>query len=358
MTHPANAYANPSPEPRLSELDELPSEARSTLASLGISTQRQLASSLKNPSVAPHLRGLVDLPESVVAHITERPVRARSAAALETALSAAEEGIDPVPAASFGALRPAAKMQSAMLSLPMAATSAAPPLLPASVNLVPRMPPIGNQQDRGTCVAFAETALHAFALGSTLDLSEQHLYFEAKQVDGIPTACGTFLSSAAQVLTGVGQCSETVWRYRNSLTCNDHGTMPPNARSDAATRKVGLRPLNPTDVFGMKTELAADRPVAFSIPVFNSWSQSPATWDSGSITMPIPGETSASGHAMVLVGYQDVPSGEDIPPGGGFFIVRNSWDTRWGRNCTFSAGHGMIPYAYIAAYTWEAYTLS
>jgi hypothetical protein len=73
---------------------------------------------------------------------------------------------------------------------------------------------------------------------------------------------------------------------------------------------------------------------------------------SGQITMPLPGENMVGGHAMVLVGYQD----DDSVPGGGFFILRNSWGKLWGVNCKYGAGYGTIPYKYISKYCWEAYT--
>lgn len=55
---------------------------------------------------------------------------------------------------------------------------------------------------------------------------------------------------------------------------------------------------------------------------------------------------------MCLVGYQN----DNSVPGGGYFILRNSWGTSWGYDCPYGAGNGTIPYKYIEEYCWEAWT--
>jgi len=54
---------------------------------------------------------------------------------------------------------------------------------------------------------------------------------------------------------------------------------------------------------------------------------------------------------MCMVGYEDGP---DVP-GGGFFLVRNSWGTTWGRDSAIEPGYARIPYAYIEQYGSAAY---
>ncbi len=55
---------------------------------------------------------------------------------------------------------------------------------------------------------------------------------------------------------------------------------------------------------------------------------------------------------MCLVGYKDDPEW----PGGGYFILRNSWGKAWGSQCPYGAGYGVIPYKFISLYCWEAWT--
>jgi hypothetical protein len=83
-----------------------------------------------------------------------------------------------------------------------------------------------------------------------------------------------------------------------------------------------------------------------------SWFQSAATRQSGRITMRIGNEPLTGGHAMCFIGYQD----DRNAPGGGFFILRNSWGTTWASQSPYGAGNGTIPYAYIAQEGWEAVT--
>lgn len=56
----------------------------------------------------------------------------------------------------------------------------------------------------------------------------------------------------------------------------------------------------------------------------------------------------AGGHAMLLVGYED----DDALPGGGAFIVRNSWGEDWGED-----GYARMPYAYVELFVSSAATI-
>jgi len=262
------------------------------------------------------------------------------------------------PPLTFGALPPTPVMRAVSMSLPIGPSAVVP--LPSSVNLIANMPPVRDQGSRGSCVAFALSALHEYAVrANPQDYSERHLYFGAKQIDGAPSMCGTWQRVATGILASKGQCRELTWGYNPTAACNDHGVPPSAADSDAAGHRLACRALNPIDVVGIKGELAARNPVTISIPVFNSWVGSQATKGTGRITMRVGQEPEAGGHAMLLVGYQDDPPRSSPTPGGGWFIVRNSWGpTRWGSACPYGAGYGTIPYAYIAQLNWEAYTLS
>lgn len=54
------------------------------------------------------------------------------------------------------------------------------------------------------------------------------------------------------------------------------------------------------------------------------------------------------GHAMLLVGYED----DESVPGGGYFIVRNSWGENWG-----NGGYAKMPYAYAELFVISAATI-
>jgi C1A family cysteine protease len=302
-----------------------------------------------------------DIREELARHLgtTEAAVSAAETAAATGATAAIVRAPAVSPSHALGALKPPPSFRAMALSLPLASSARAVPKLPKSVNLVAKMPPIRFQGSRGTCVAFCLTAIHEYRdRRRRPDYSERHLYYEAKSVDGHPAACGTTQAAAADELASKGQCTEHTWAYNPTATCNDHGGVPAGATAEATRHTIALTALNPQDVVAIKTALASGRPAGISIPVFNSWYESPATERTGRITLPIGGEKEAGGHCMCVVGYQDDTRATVTPtPGGGFFILRNSWSTSWGANCAFGAGYGTIPYAYIAGHNWECYTL-
>jgi Papain family cysteine protease len=236
--------------------------------------------------------------------------------------------------------------------------AAAPP--PPSVNLIPQMPPLRNQEKRGTCVAHSALSIleHYLTLqGAYHDLSEQFLYWNCKRNDGIPNQEGTWLAVAVPLLQRDGCCLEITWPYNPNPIIGSEGQGPPpsGAQLQALTYRIsGYKQLAPTSVVDIKNELVNGRSVAFSIPVFNSWLGSSWVAYTGDITMPVPNEIRSGGHAMCIVGYVDMPN---PGLGGGRFILRNSWGTNWGINSPYGAGYGTIPYAYIAKMGAEAYSL-
>ena len=325
-------------------LTAIPELARnlSALRSLGYSTLEQLQ------GVPPHARALLNryLNADLDQLLANTPLAAPSddpeeMALVANALYPLGVEIDAIP-----------RLESA----PMMASFAE---LPASVNMVDKMSPVRDQQARGACVAFATIAAFEHSRGSTEDFSEQFLYAKCKELDGIPNRDGTYLGVAfPKVLAVFGVCLEETAPYNPILDPANYGQGPATAEVTAAAaqyKPASTWALSPTDVYGIKSELASGRCVAFSIPVFNSWYQNAAVRISGDIVMPIPGEIRNGGHAMCLVGYNDLPDHPEI--GGGRFIVRNSWDAKWGIQSPNKAGYGTIPYAYISSHCVEAYAL-
>ena len=255
----------------------------------------------------------------------------------------------------LGALEPTAEMRAEMAVMEAEPLDLEAVALPAAVNLIPRMGPIRNQGSRGTCVAFAVTASNEYYRNTgtgRIDLSEQHLYYETKLIDGHPNDCGTSQYYAVRALAARGECLESIWPYNPNPPCNNHGPLPPKARPNGLNYRLQLRSLTPKNVLMIKTALAGRLPVGVSIPVYNSWYRSAETARTGRITMRLGSEPAVGGHAICLVGYQDQASS----PGGGYFILRNSWDRGWAPQCPYGAGYGTIPYQYIANDNWEAYS--
>jgi hypothetical protein len=123
------------------------------------------------------------------------------------------------------------------------------------------------------------------------------------------------------------------------------------AREHRVSDTEKLQPRWPSS---LKSVLARPKPVAFAVPVYNYWFAEPVR-SSGDIRLPLSSDSVAGGHAMCMVGYED---DADVP-GGGYFIIRNSWGTgSWGRDNVVQAGHGRLPYAYMTNHGRSAYTAS
>ena len=230
------------------------------------------------------------------------------------------------------------------------------------VNWITQMPPVRDQGQRGTCVAFAALAIvehYQETQNAYQDMSEQFLYWNCKQNDGKPQGYGTFLANATPLLERDGCCLEPTWPYNPTIVPGNEGQDPPPSGAQAQALQYKVTPyhqLAPTSVQALKNELARQRCVAFDIPVFNSWYQSSEVARTGELTMPIPNELPVGGHAMCLVGYEDDPTDDQL--GGGKFILRNSWGTTaWAYQSAFQPGYGTIPYAYLASYGQEAYSI-
>ena len=334
----------------LAAIDAIPAAVAGALARLWILSAEQLVAAASVPGGRDGLRSYLGLDDEAL-----EVVLAAAGSAMPPARAMLVAAPEP-PDRGLGAFPPTDEIIAETEALPLsrlAATEAA--ALPAAVDLSRQMPAVRNQGGRGTCVAFALTAVHEFhrrVQGGQPELSEQHLYYETKQIDGQPNGCGTWIVRAAQALGANGECRETVWPYNPSSSCNEHGTLPAGARPDGATRKLEARRLDPRNIAGIKAALAGGSPVAFSIPVYDSWYRSAETRRTGRITLRIGNEAATGGHAMCLIGYQD----DGTAPGGGYFVLRNSWGSGWASESTYGAGNGTIPYAYLANDNWEAFT--
>lgn len=230
-------------------------------------------------------------------------------------------------------------------------------VLPTLVNLIDQMPPVRDQKHRGTCVAHACAAVREFLLGPdasvTANLSEQFLYWACKERDKWPGE-GTWIKVGMEVLQAQGVCTEEVWPYNPDKVAGNEGQgpAPQGAAEAAAAHKISAGELLQARwVSSLKETLAAGRPVAFAVPVYRYWLTEPVK-STGDLRMPLNSEQSIGGHAMAMVGYQD----DATVPGGGYFLIRNSWGEDWAGKSQLAAGYGRLPYEFISKYGRSAYT--
>ena len=248
---------------------------------------------------------------------------------------------------------------------------------PPRVDLTAGLPPVFDQNPRGTCVAQAVTGLANYYFGKTPVLSTEYTYGVIKQYECAKFAKayqafmadpnkkdGSSLVTACRVFQQEGFCTSQVLPYDPRVIENNcgHLPMPEKAVQDAATRRITdelhlFR--NPGDINEFKKFLSgnngqwAPMPVAIGVSCFASWHYSPFTKRTGWFSMPIPEDEFTGGHAMLAVGYVDEP----IVAGGGYLLVRNSWAETWAWEGEHP-GCAKIPYAYIENFCSEALSIT
>ena len=137
--------------------------------------------------------------------------------------------------------------------------------VPPSVDLSPRMLYVQNQGPfRGTCLAFAVTASHELSrspdIGPLEDLSEEMLYWGAKQVEGNRRA-GAQVVSMNAALTGWGQPPEALWPYDPFIDDTQPTYQPSAACLQAGnTRKAKLQKIA-VSVESFRSQLGSGHPI-------------------------------------------------------------------------------------------------
>lgn len=213
--------------------------------------------------------------------------------------------------------------------------------LPPEADLSSLLSSARDQGQRGTCTAFAATALHEAgraAGGPREALSEEVLYWGAKQVDR-NSHFGTSFRSAHQALGKWGQPPAGLWPYDPRRNDGDAGYAPPPEALDPGACRFARLEAVPVDVAAVKAHLAAGRAVAASVVMSLGFFTAPG----GAVPLPRPHELLADNHAVLLTGYAD---------GSAAFRFRNSWGAGWG-----AGGYGGLPYDYFTLHGKSAYIL-
>ena len=325
-------------------IDGFPEAAANSLAGLWITTAEELVSAAGQAQGVQALAEHLALPEDEVTALVDRAV-----AALPPDVSFAP---DDVMSVGLGALDEEESEDPDAEPVSFAA-------LPGQVDQRDHMPPVRNQRRRGTCVAHACVAVREFLLGEQStggDLSEQFLYWRCKEVDGHPNSSGTWIRVGMERLQEDGVCVEEIWPYNPDPIPGKEGQGPPPAGAEDAARRHTIgdsSKLQARWVTSLRETLASGKLIAFGVPVYTYWLTQPVR-SSGDIRMPLSSDHKEGGHAMCIVGYQDDP---DVP-GGGFFMVRNSWGTTWASDSALEPGYCRLPYEYMTQYGLSAYTAS
>ncbi|MBP1164141.1 MAG: C1 family peptidase [Chryseobacterium culicis] len=210
---------------------------------------------------------------------------------------------------------------------------AAAATIPSSYS-IPNTPPILNQGQEGSCVAFAT----AYAAASTLEhnfkgitnpRSPEYVYNQIK-LSGCPN--GTYISRGLNLIKDQGVCSWNEMPYTD-VECS---TQPNTTQKSAASthKFTTWATIDKTNINNVKTLLSMNLPIIIAVTVDGSFDNlsSANNWIWKSHSGAVRG-----GHAICVVGYDDAKQA---------FKVQNSWGTSWGDH-----GFFWINYAFFAKTT-------
>ncbi|MFP7753432.1 PA14 domain-containing protein [Thermodesulfobacteriota bacterium B35] len=263
--------------------------------------------------------------------------------------------LDEIPVLQADEVRRWLEWPGGILFLPLGPTSA--------VDHRRTLGPARNQGGRGTCTAFAATAV-AESLEylrdrrpGPRDFSEELIFWYSKWGQ-LFTAGGYGCGAALRHYCEYGSCEEMFFPYWAVEICSNHAHVPaPDVAMDRAhfytsDQVVALEAGNADMV---RDVLRSGRCVAFSSDV-HGWHTG-----TGMITFPDPldSEGKGGGHCTTIIGYidrNDLPAEHE----GGYFIVRNSWGGAGSTSHLMGpdyGGHLLMPYGWYRRYTSSACTL-
>jgi len=206
--------------------------------------------------------------------------------------------------------------------------------LPTQAELRGQCPPVYDQGQLGSCTANAIAGAIEFDRQkqglADFTPSRLFIYYNERVIEHtVDTDSGAQIRDGIKSVARLGDCPETEWPYNVAK----FETKPPTrCYADALKyRVVSYQRLIPV-LNQLKGCLASGYPFVFGFTVYESF-ESPQVARTGHASLPGPGERAIGGHAVVGIGYQDAKE---------WFVVRNSWGSRWGLK-----GYFTLPYAYL-----------
>lgn len=206
--------------------------------------------------------------------------------------------------------------------------------LPLHVDLRSTCSPIEDQGSLGSCTAQAGVGLMEYfdrlPDGQHVDLSRLALYYWERLAMGTEEEdSGASVRQCLKQLAK-GVCIESLCPYDPPKFAEPPS---PEAEADRANHAVAdyyrLSPLR--QLYQVKAALALGLPVICGIQIHES-ALTEEVARSGLIPLPLLRDPVVGGHAILIVGYDDLTD---------TLIFRNSWGTGWGQ-----AGYGTLPQQY------------
>jgi len=210
--------------------------------------------------------------------------------------------------------------------------------IPKAIDYTPKLSPVRDQGDEGTCVSFASASgmkeyQELIDYEKLVELSPRFVYSECKKIDGMPKEEGTTIRAAMQVLENKGVCQEKFWPYLPHQKTKARKGAIDNAKKFRIVTYARILNLDE-----LRLSLASKGPCVIGVEVFGGMMNT----KTGLVPMPAKNESSLGGHAICPVGYDDKKK---------VIKFKNSWSGEWGRN-----GYGFLPYAYVERYMIDAWS--
>ena len=210
--------------------------------------------------------------------------------------------------------------------------------LPKKIDYTPKLSPVRDQGDEGTCVSFACAAgmkeyQELLDYEKLIELSPRFVYSECKKIDGMPQEEGTTIRAAMQILESKGVCQEKFWPYAPHQKDKPKEGAAVNAKKFCVMTYARILNLNE-----LRLSLASKGPCVIGVEVFEGMMKT----KTGIVPMPKKNETALGGHAICPVGYDDKKK---------VVKFKNSWSDKWGQK-----GYGFLPYDYVERYMMDAWS--
>jgi C1A family cysteine protease len=224
--------------------------------------------------------------------------------------------------------------------------------LPSKVDLRQWASPIDNQGELGSCTGFSIKAARELMLirdgkMAFAPLSPLFLYYNERKREGtIDEDAGAMIDTGMELIKDIGISREALWSYDDSNDNNpvtkEKFQVVPSAEAYNDARKYRVQDVQALETLrDIRYELAHRNPVVIGIEVYEALFNT----KDGKLPQPNPKEESLGGHAVVVVGYDDIQKA---------LIVKNSWGNDWG-----DKGYFYLPYNYVklglASEAWTAH---
>jgi hypothetical protein len=230
-----------------------------------------------------------------------------------------------------GALRPVAQQIAPKLSFKAGGRE-------ERVDLREKFGPVMNQGELNSCACCATVAAVEYLLakrdGRWQKLSPMFVYFHARKISGMEMLNAPLLAAhAPAALMAWGVCDDDHWPY----DMNRFATPPPADAYISASKMQAVQFARLGSVEEIKASLSAGIPAMFGSDIPRGYYLEAAQTGA----MPELGKADGppSGHAMLIVGYDDRAK---------HWIVRNSVGERFG-----DLGYVRIPYSVFEKHVWN-----